>query len=41
MIEKKYYVFECGRKTFVLQRHAAVAMVTFSVTFKCHSKVKL
>jgi len=31
MIEK-YYIFECGRNTFIFQRHAAVAMVTFSVT---------
>ena len=32
MIEK-YYVYECRRKTFVLQHHAAVVMVTISFTF--------
>jgi len=39
MVEK-YYVLECAQKASVYCSHAAVAMVTFQLLYKCHSKVK-
>lgn len=34
MVVEKYYVLECWQKKFVYSSHAAVAVLTFSVTLQ-------